>query len=91
MLIRMLSTQRGSVDGIRVASYEADQEYDLTATAGARDLAEAFVGAGLAEEVGATPAPAVEATPAGDEVSAPAAVVAPDVPAPTKPGRKPKA
>jgi hypothetical protein len=53
MKIRMLTTERGSVDGVLVTAYEADQEYDLTATAGARDLAKAFVGAGLAVEVGA--------------------------------------
>lgn len=57
MKIRMLTTERGSVDGVRVASYVADQEYDLTATPGARALAEAFVGAGLAEEVGADRVP----------------------------------
>ncbi|QJE03055.1 hypothetical protein HH212_26220 [Massilia forsythiae] len=59
MKIIMLSTAPGSVDGIRVMSYEADREYDLTGTAGAQDLAAAFVGAGLAKEVGsASPAPA---------------------------------
>lgn len=56
MKILMLSTVPGSVDGIRVASFEADQEYDLTATEGARALAAAFVGAGLANEVGQPPA-----------------------------------
>jgi len=82
----MLSTAPGSVDGIRVASYEADQEYDLTATPGARDLAEAFVDAGLATEVGAEPiqqaAADAELPPGGADVeAAPAA----------KPARKPKA
>jgi predicted nuclease with TOPRIM domain len=57
MKIRMLTTERGSIDGVRVASYAADQEYDLTTTPGARALAEAFVGAGLAEEVGADRVP----------------------------------
>lgn len=55
MKIIMLSTAHGSIDGIRVASYEADQEYDLSMTAGARDLAAVFVDAGLAKEVGAEP------------------------------------
>jgi hypothetical protein len=70
------------VDGIRVAMFEADQEYDLTATSGARDLAVAFVDAGLAEESGEKPAPAAEVAPA--DVAAGECV-------PSKPGRKPKA
>jgi hypothetical protein len=89
MKIHMLSTERGSVDGIRVASYEAGQEYDLTATAGARDLAEAFVGAGLAEEVGAAKA-AVDQGAAADEAEAPAADAA-ETPSAPRPGRRPKA
>jgi len=93
MQIRMLITAPGSVDGIRVASYVADQEYDLTATAGERDLAAAFVGSGLAEEVGAGPAPVVDAAPAGAEGITPATADAADAPAasPAKPGRKSKA
>lgn len=57
MKIRMLITERGSVDGVHVALYAADREYDLTGTPGARALAESFVGAGLAEEVGADRVP----------------------------------
>lgn len=53
MHIRMLKTADGSVNGIRVQPYDEGVEYDLSQTAGARDLAQAFVGAGLAEEVGA--------------------------------------
>ena len=78
----MLSSVSGSVDGIQVAIYHADQEYDLTATAGAQDLAAAFVAAGLAEECGAQQASAVEVTQADGDSSAPVQ---------TKPGRKPKA
>lgn len=57
MKIIMTRSAPGSVDGIRVANYEVGTEYDLTATAGERDLAAAFVGAGMAEEVGAPVAP----------------------------------
>jgi hypothetical protein len=56
MKIIMSTTAPGSVDGIRVATYEAGTEYDLTATSGERELAVAFVGAGLAAETGAAPA-----------------------------------
>lgn len=56
MKIRMLSTQNGSLDGIKVAKYEAGVEYDLSATAGGRALAQAFVGACMAVEVSALPA-----------------------------------
>lgn len=62
MKITMLKTAPGSVDGIRVATYEAGAEYDLTATDGERDLAAAFVAAGLAEK--AAPAPLNKAAPA---------------------------
>lgn len=47
----MLSTQNGSVDGIRVKSYAADTEHDLSDSVGARSLAKAFVGAGMAEAI----------------------------------------
>jgi hypothetical protein len=56
----MTVTTPGSTDGIRVVTYEADTEYDLTATDGERDLAAAFVGAGLAVEAGAKPAKAAD-------------------------------
>lgn len=91
MNILMLSTQPGSVDGIRVASYEEGREYDLTGTAGAQELAAAFVGAGLAEEVGAEPtAQAAVAQVEGDSELPPEAAGPDSVPA-TKPSRKPKA
>jgi hypothetical protein len=51
MHIRMLKTVPGSVDGIRVASYEAENDYDLSGTPGAISLAAAFIGSGMAEEV----------------------------------------
>jgi hypothetical protein len=91
MKIRMLSTVPGSIDGISVTSYEAGQEYDLTASAGAIELADAFVGACLAEEVGAKPAPPVKAEPTEAEAVADMDPVADDEPVPAKPGRKPKA
>lgn len=51
MRIKMLRTERGSVDGVRVAVYRAGEEYDL-ASPGGRDLATAFIGAGVAVEIG---------------------------------------
>lgn len=53
MKIVMKESVPGSVDGINTAIYETGAEYDLTETAGARDLAQALVDAGLAEEIGA--------------------------------------
>ncbi|MCG2586496.1 hypothetical protein [Massilia sp. TS11] len=76
MKIRMLRTTPGSIDGIRVTSYEAGSEYDLGASKGAKDLAVAFVGAGLAEEA-ASVAPAAVESSAG----APAAATESDQPA----------
>jgi hypothetical protein len=58
MKIRMLKTTPGSVDGIKVATYEAGKEYDLGASPGAVDLGKALVGAKLAEEVADEPAAA---------------------------------
>lgn len=69
MKIRMLTTENGSIDGIRVQSYEAETVHDLSDTAGGRDLAAAFVGAGMAVEVAgetlavATPVAPVTAQP----------------------------
>lgn len=51
MKIQMLSTQKGSVDGIHIATYAADSIHDLSASKGERELAAAFVGAGMAAEV----------------------------------------
>lgn len=48
MKILMLKTENGSVDGIRVSVYVAGSEYDLSETPGSRDLAAAFVAAGMA-------------------------------------------
>jgi hypothetical protein len=89
MKIRMLSTAPGSADGIRVAAYEAGLEYDLTTTAGARDLAEVFVGAGLAEEVGASKGAADPGDVADD--ASEAVADASETTAAPKSGRKPKA
>jgi hypothetical protein len=91
MKIRMLTTENGSVDGIRVEVYSAGTEYDLSQCQGARDLAAAFVGARMAVEVAgdATPAPA-PAPEVAAEV-APVEVVEPvAAPTPGKPGRKSK-
>lgn len=84
MKIRMNATAPGSVDGIRVTTYQAGLEYDLTATAGERDLAESFVGAGMAVEIGVAPVaeePIVE--PSEQAVVTEATVLG-------KPGRKAK-
>lgn len=48
MKILMLKTENGSIDGIRVTVYAAGAEYDLSETPGSRDLAAAFVAAGMA-------------------------------------------
>jgi hypothetical protein len=53
MRIRMTSTQTGSLDGIQANQYVEGQEYELTDSVGARDLARAFVGAGMAVEASA--------------------------------------
>lgn len=84
MKIRMISTQNGSTDGIRVSLYEADKEYDLTATDGERDLAEAFVGAGMAEICVDAKAQLSDA-PSGEQIDVQAIA-----PVRAKPGRKPK-
>lgn len=55
MKIRMLNTERGSVDGICVSLYEVGREYDLSRTVGERDLAAAFIGAELAEPADSAP------------------------------------
>lgn len=51
MKIQMLSTQKGSIDGIHIATYAADSIHDLSASKGERELAAAFIGAGMAAEV----------------------------------------
>ena len=45
MKVRMLSTRRGSPDGIEIREYEAGKKYDLSPS-----LTEIFLGAGWAEE-----------------------------------------
>jgi hypothetical protein len=91
MKILMLSTEPGSVDGFRVSTYEAGREYDLTEPAGARELAAAFVAAGLAEQVNASPASVGDDEPAGDEEPQEAVQGVDAVPAAPKSGRKQKA
>jgi hypothetical protein len=54
MKIRMLKSAPGSIDGRRTALYEAGQEYDLSANAGARELATSFVAAHFARAIGDT-------------------------------------
>lgn len=63
MKILMTTTASGSIDGIRVTTYDAGTEYDLTGGIGERDLAAAFVGAGFATEVGAAPVAPADAAP----------------------------
>lgn len=51
MKIVMTETRAGSRDGIATEAFQAGREYDLSRTAGERDLAQAFVGAGWARPV----------------------------------------
>lgn len=69
MKITMLSTQNGSVDGIRVKEYTQGVTYDLTDSPGARSLAAAFVGAAMAVEVAPSEAVEIVATVADPEVA----------------------
>ena len=61
MKIKMLSAQKGSIDGIHIAEYAAGSVHDLSASKGERELAHAFIGAGMAVEL--TEAKAIEAAP----------------------------
>lgn len=67
MHIIMTSTQKGSVDGTTVAEYVEGQQYDLTATKGERELAAAFVDAGMAREVALLPV--IDTSPAPSKPS----------------------
>lgn len=62
MKIKMLSTQKGSINGIQVATYEAESVHDLSASKGERELAAVFVREGWAIE-----SPPVPATPAQEQ------------------------
>lgn len=78
MKIKMLKTEKGSTDGLKVGTYEQGQEYDLSSTSGERELAAAFIGARMAEHVVDEPtAPVViaeeKAAPAPEENKAMAA------------------
>lgn len=48
MKIRMLSTQKGSIDGIHLATYESGSVHDLSGSKGERELAAVFVREGWA-------------------------------------------
>jgi len=91
MKVCMLSAVPGSVDGIRVVTYEAGVEYDLGATAGERALAQALIEAGFAEETSAAKASAAGDAQANLGPSLESGAGADETPAPGKPGRKPKA
>lgn len=96
MKIRMLSTQKGSIDGIRIKEYEVGAEYELGTSPGAADLAHAFIGARMAEAVAdVTVAPAAAASvdlePEIEEMAVEAASenkVKPAVPETKRKGRK---
>lgn len=95
MRIRMLKTESGSVDGIRVRSYEKDSDYVLASTDGELSLAAAFVGAGLAVDLGgASGSTAVKAEPSAPidpELENRAAAIEPAfAPPAAKPGRAKK-
>jgi hypothetical protein len=60
MKIQMLSTQRGSPDGVSIETYLAGENYDLTRTERTRDLARVFVREGWAEDA-ERPVPAKQA------------------------------
>lgn len=66
MRIRMTETRDGSVDGVRVQTFQVGTEHDLTKTEGARSLARTFVSQRWAEEVltGGGALPDDEAAPA---------------------------
>lgn len=64
MKIRMTQTQRGAADGMTVVTYVEGQEYDLSGTPRALELAAVFVREGWAEEVRAgQDAPPAETPP----------------------------
>jgi hypothetical protein len=84
MKITMLTTVPGSIDGIRVAQYEAGIEYDLATTDGARELAAAFVDAGFAHESGEAGARPDDSAP-GEQIDGQGLD-----PVRAKPGPKPK-
>lgn len=63
MKIKMLSTQKGSIDGIHLAVYETGSVHDLRSSKGERELATVFVREGWAVEVPPDP----PATPAQEQ------------------------
>lgn len=52
MKIKMIKTTDGSVDGAHVTSFEKGKTYDLSGTAGERDLAHSFVESERAKQIG---------------------------------------
>ena len=60
----MLSTQKGSIDGIHLATYEAGSVHDLRGSKGERELATVFVREGWAVEAPPDPATPVPKQPA---------------------------
>ena len=51
MKIKMLSTQKGSIDGIHLATYEAGSVHAMSASKGERELSAVFIREGWAIEV----------------------------------------
>lgn len=88
MKITMNRSVPGSIDGIRVTDYVAGIEYDLSASPGARSLAAAFVGAGMAVEVAAKQAEAKAVEPEVEALPAEVAHIEPEAKPQAKPGKK---
>jgi len=82
MKIRMLTTVPGSIDGIRVKTYDAGTEHDLSASPGARDLAKALVNARMAVALPPDPAQQEQEQPASAGFFAPVDAERPDGPMP---------
>jgi hypothetical protein len=64
MKIKMLSTQKGSIDGIHLATYEAGSVHNLSASKGERELATVFVREGWAVEAPPDPVTPAQEQPA---------------------------
>lgn len=52
MKVKMIKTTDGSVDGAHVSSFEKGKTYDLSGSAGERDLAQSFVESDRAKQIG---------------------------------------
>ena len=64
MKIKMLSTQKGSIDGIHLATYESGSVHDLSASKGERELATVFIRERWAVEALPDPATTAKEQPA---------------------------